>query len=222
MIRLNRARSATRAACISAVAVAAACYPPAARWPHPGPALLGEDAFNHYSPDRYQEYAVSGDAYWLIREGELRGEGRADQAVLIRRGVTLDDAYVQALSSRADDGGLVLRFVDEDNYYLLAFRDDQAPKPRGERNLAVYRRVKGAFHEIWTRDVRWARGDPRTIGFGVSGGRLSVYLDGERIGGVTDPYGTLPAGRVGVRHYGDGPSWITRIDAFGWARAPDE
>ena len=203
-----------------ALAALAGCHPPAARWPHPSPPLLGEAAFNRWAPERYDEYTLTGEVYWLIREGELQGIGRADQGVLIRRGVELEDAFVQARTSRADDGGLVLRFVDEDSYYLLAFRDDQAPAPRGERNLAVYRRVKDAFHEIWTRDVEWTRGQPRTIGFSATGSQLSVYLDGERIGGVRDPYGALPAGRVGVRHYGAGPAWTTRIDAFGWGRAP--
>ncbi|HYJ81066.1 MAG TPA: hypothetical protein VEW03_15745 [Longimicrobiaceae bacterium] len=171
-------------------------------------------------------YAASSDDgfYWRIERGVLVGKGRAIQSVLVRGGVEMADGWVEAESSRADDGGLVLRYVHPQEYYLLAFRDDAAPAPRGALNLAVYHRTGGEYRELWQRDVAWPRGTARTVRFEAQGGVLRVYLDGEPQGEIrprpviNDPHPYLGPGRVGVRHYGADDTWRVEIDNFRWRR----
>ncbi len=114
-----------------------------------------------------------------------------------------------------DDGGLVLRFQDNDNYYLLAIRDDDSFPPRGEENLKIYRRDAGAFPTLWSADIVWPRGVRHVIRFMAEGNLLSVFVDGELVGSVVDE-APLPAGGFGLRHYGESSEWLSRYDSFRW------
>lgn len=182
--------------------------------------VQGEDAFSTNSLARYDRLAVADTGAWRITDGRLTATGPAIQSVMVRKDASFANGSVETIATRADDGGLVLRFTSEGSYYLLAFRDDSAPEPFPVQNLAVYRRFGTRFEEIARGDITWPRGTPRTIRFGILGGVLSVYVDGELIGQVTDPQ-PLAGGRVGVRHYGDDDTWITVFDSFRWREGVD-
>jgi hypothetical protein len=177
--------------------------------------VQGQDDFSSNTVGRYDQAAVGTLGTWRISGGVLTATGPAIQNVFVRQNASFADGYVETVSSRADDGGLVLRFTAESSYYLLAFRDDAAPGPFGTSNLAIYRRFGERFEEIGRGNIDWPRGTPRTIRFGIAGGKLSVTVDGQLVGEVTDP-DPLPAGRVGLRHYGDTAQWITTFDRFSW------
>ena len=187
-----------------------------------GPAR-GIDPFDGTTLSRYTPYADAELASWEIAGGELVAEGVGDQSVLIRHDISFGDGWVEAIASRADDSGLVLRFNHDSLYYLLAFRDDDAPAPRGERNLAIYRRDRQGYQQLLERDITWARGQRRTIRFMAKADTLSVWMDGELLGAARDyfPLGAIPPGDVGVRHYGAGPSWVTRLESFAWHEGLD-
>jgi len=179
----------------------------------------GEDDFSANTISRYTATS-DGGMPWSIRGGMLGGDGRGIQSVLIREGAALESGWVEATTSHADDGGLVLGYVDNENYYLLGVRDDEAPPPRGSRNLAVYQRVGGDFHEVWHRDVRWPRGTPRTFRFETAGqGMVRVLVDGEPMGEVR----LKPNGGTGfgLRHYGADGTWESRFDVLRWKIADD-
>ena len=206
------------------------CHHAAAPEPHPAasgmrthpyygaPAESGEDRFDtRESLERYQAYS-DGAEKWTVLGGSLLGIGPADQSVLIRRRATMADGWVEAVSSRADDGGLVLRFRAPDDYYLLAFRDDAAPAPRGTYNLALYHHVGREYREIRRADIRWTRGTSRTIRFEAEG---EPVMDVVPTPLSNDPApGTGPGG-FGVRNYGRDPGWITKISTFRWHEASD-
>lgn len=183
-----------------------------------------EDTFRRSSLDAYTAYTERG-ADWRIQDGSLIGRGPAIQSVLVRDGFRMRDGWVEAVSARADDGGLVLRFRGPEDYYLLTFRDDAAPSPRGRENLAVYHRVRGAYRQLWVRDVPWPRGAERTIRFEADDTVLRVHFAGEVVGelkparAVNDPSPHFGPGGIGVRHYGADASWVTRFEAFRWRSA---
>jgi hypothetical protein len=209
-------RSATGVA--AALAALAAC----SHSNGPGP-VSGryEDRFDTNSLTSYATYSDQG-ASWVISGGALFGVGPAIQSVLIRRGLTRPDAWVETVSARADDGGLVLRFQDPLHYYLLAFRDDAAPSPRGRENLAVYHHVGLAYHQLWTGNVKWTRGTAHTIRFQAAGDRLRVYYDGALAvellpsPAINDPAPYTGSGGMGLRHYGTDATWITSFNTFRW------
>lgn len=181
----------------------------------------GRDEFDGNSLSKYSHYSESGSG-WALLGGELVGTGPAIQSVLVRNGVSMTDGWVEVESRYADDGGVVARYQSGTNYYLLAFRDDAAPSPRGFQNLALYHRVPGAYHEFWSANVTWPRGTPARIRMEMDGGQIRVIFNGEVVGIVTpapqinDPAPYLGEGAIGVRHYGADPTWITRINSLRW------
>lgn len=205
-----------------ALALAAAAALPACSGSSTAPdPNRGSDSFSANTLPSYAAYS-DGSQNWTVTGGELVGTGPANQSVLVRPEVGFADGWVEAVSPRADDGGLVLRFASPTNYYLLAFRDDSAESPRDFDNLAVYHHSGGAYNQMWTRNVAWPRGTPHTIRFEAAGATLRVYFDGQLQGEMTpgptindpDPY--LGSGAAGVRHFGFNAGWVTRFSDFTW------
>lgn len=176
----------------------------------------GEDRFD--SSSSLAAYTAHADARgaWEVRGGELLGDGTAIQSVLVRDGVRFADGWVETRTEAVDDGGLVLRFQDNANYYLLAIRDDASPSPRGSENVKLYKRLGGRFIEMGHADVRWPRGEVHTVRLRAAGRRLTVCLDGRLLGGVDDP-DPLPAGGMGLRHYGGDDAWQSRFHELRWS-----
>ena len=186
--------------------------------PEPGD---GEDRFDGPDLEAYTEFSDGGES-WRLAGGSLLATGPAIQSVLVRNRLQIADGWVETESARADDGGLVLRFRAEDEYYLLAFRDDAAPAPRGTYNLAMYHKYGGEYRELWRADVRWPRGTSHAVRFEADGPFLRAWFDGRLVGQVTsspevnDPRPYRGWGRVGLRHYGSDATWVTKFTTFRW------
>jgi hypothetical protein len=205
-----------------ALLAAGACKSSTGSDPKP---ITGEDSFTGPSLASYAPYSENG-YNWSIQNGSLVAVGPAIQAVLTRVGLTMTNGWVETVSSRADDGGLVVRYQSGTDYYLLAFRDDAAPSPRGSENLAVYHHEGTAYDQMWVKDVAWPRGAAKTIRFEADGDKLRVYFDGALQVELTPspaindhaPY--TGAGSLGLRYYGDDAGWITTFDTFRWYVLP--
>ncbi|HEX6575878.1 MAG TPA: hypothetical protein VF042_12990 [Gemmatimonadaceae bacterium] len=185
-----------------------------------GPRSLGEDTFGAGALSRYVNYSDQGNP-WSLGNNSLDGNGIALHSVLIRKNVVLPDAFIEAVVDSVDDGGLVLRFADNEHYYLLAIRDDQAPSPRNVDNLQIYRRTgegQAGFTSLWRKDVTWPRGVSHVVGFAVSGDTLRVFFDMNKVGELTDVV-HMNGGGLGVRHYGNSASWISRYRLLRWGES---
>jgi hypothetical protein len=183
----------------------------------PAPRPSTEDTFAALPLSRYSAYSDKGYP-WAVGPASLQGNGVGLQSVLIRKSVFLDDGWVETVIDSADDGGLVLRFSDNENYYLLAIRDDRAPFPRNIDNLQIYRRSgtgQGGFVSLWRTDVTWPRGIPHRIRFEAKRDQLMVYFDGHRLAEISDTQHLHGRG-IGVRHYGNSAAWITRYRRLSW------
>jgi hypothetical protein len=188
-----------------------------------GDAPTSTDPFDSQSTlaQNYTAYS-DGAQNWSVSGGRLIASGANNQSVLIRNGVSFTDGWVEATSTQAADGGLVLRFKNATDYYLLAFRDDSASDIRSVRNLALYHHTGSAYHEMWDANVTWARGTSHVVRFESAGQKFNIYFDGALVAAVTpspginDPFPTTGAGGVGVRAYGDDTSWTTFFDSFSW------
>ncbi len=158
----------------------------------------GEDPFDTNTIDRYTQFA-DVPATWSIAQGMLTAQGAGEQSMLIRNDVLVRDGWVEAEMDRADEGGLVLRFQDQSNLYLLAIRDDGSLL--GHRNLELFRRSgRQWILLVYGRDITWPRGTARKIRFEAVGTRLRAYADGTLIVEVTDSV-IQGAGRVGMRYH---------------------
>ena len=175
----------------------------------------GRDTFNSNTIGEYQAFTDGGGS-WTVANGALGGRGTAIHSVLVRKGTTMRTGWVEAKSDTADDGGVVLRFVDNHNYVLLAFRDDARSPSFYGNNLALYTRVGGHFRELASLDVAWPRGTLHRVRLEAGAGALLIYFDGTLLSSVPMPADTPAEGLIGVRHYGATSGWITRIDELRW------
>src|SRR5215208_7783872 len=137
------------AACAFAVIILAGCQSmsTAAR-------RTGTDSFRGDVLSRYAHYSDEGNP-WTARGDTLRGDAHVIQSVLILKGRSILNGFVEVDASTIDDGGLILRFLDNTQYYLLAIRDDGAPPPRNVDNLQIYRRHgtgAGGFTSLFKRN----------------------------------------------------------------------
>jgi hypothetical protein len=181
------------------------------------------DRFGLNALDSYAAYSDSGFP-WSAGSGVMRGDGIGLQSVLIRKDVRFTDGWIDVLVDSVDDGGLVLRFADNEHYYLLAIRDDESPPPRNSDNLQIYRRSgpgQAGFTSIWRRNVDWPRGLARRVRFEAAGDRLLVYLDGEPMGDVVVDASSPNGEGIGMRHYGNSAGWISRYRELRWLGTRD-
>lgn len=170
----------------------------------------GGDDFSAPSLDHY--VAVPDSARWSETNGQLVAVGPADDYLLLNSGVALTDGYIEAESSRADDGGLVLKYTDN-GYYVLAFHDDGSPLG-GTQNLSIRRVVLGDETPLWSGDVAWPRGTAHTLRFAAQGSTLSVSFDGTLAGQVSDAAAASSTGFVGFRHNGPTASWVSTWNRY--------
>lgn len=179
------------------------------------PRVEATDGFGSNSLDVYEAVSDSANG-WSIANGELIGTGPVKHSLLLWGGYAMINGWVEAESRRADDAGLVLRYIDQFNYTMLAFRDDGAPGTLGTQNLAIVKRSGGTFTTLWSADVVWPRNSLHRVRFETSGQRLIAYFDDVAKGEVTDAATAGIAGRYGMRHNGANATWISTFDLFRW------
>lgn len=131
------------------------------------------------------------------------------QASLTRNGTSILNGYVEADIDTAQDSGLLLRFQDQNNFYLLAISDDSGSNPT--INLTLYRRVSGTFTALSSYDAVFPRGTQKTIKLYASGTSIKAAFDGVDVISVTDSSITS-AGKIGMR--GNGPPGGTSDNKF--------
>lgn len=156
---------------------------------------------------------------WYVSSGQLVADSSAKQSVVTRNGLTIANGYVQTETSQSPDGGLVLRFLDKDNYYLLAVRDDSR---YGYANLQISKFLNGVVSDLSDQyDVEWPADSVRTVKFEASGTTLKGYVNGELIVQVTDP--SFASGGAGLRsHSASGQNLTSRFNELVWGGTTTE
>jgi len=158
----------------------------------PLPAPVWRDTFD--TDQLAAQYTSGGDvpATWAVSGGVLTGTG-GTQATLIKKDLLLQDCEIAVNSDQAHYGGIIARYQDNNNYYLLQFADDSG----GINNLRLYKRVGGTYTTLTpVVDVTWTRGTSKLIKFTLHGSLLEVWFAGVKVISVTDT--TFSGGGVGV------------------------
>lgn len=172
----------------------------------------GEDFFDTNTLTSYNIHNTPGA--WSVQSGQLVGNGSAQQSVVVRKDTNISDGWVETVTSQVPDGGLVLRFYDVNNYYLLAIRDDSR---YGHANLEFYKQSGGVQSRITTQrwDISWPAGTQKTVRFEAVGTSLRAYVNGSLVAQVTDA--TFYSGAVGMRHNSAaGENLTSKYDLFRW------
>ena len=171
---------------------------------------LPYDLFDTDTTAKYTQVADAAGT-WAVSGGELVATG-GTQALFIRNAVSFKDGWVEADVNTASDGGLVLRFVDNSNYYLLVLLDDSGTVP--SQNIIIFKRVGGAYTQLAQADISWARGTSKTIRFQAAGTALTAFVDGQQVASATDSAHAGPGG-VGLRNNAGGGN-VSKFQAFRW------
>lgn len=153
--------------------------------------------FNHSAEWlSYADTAATWD--WQTSDAQLVATG-GSQSVLIRDELTYADCELEVTTTHQHDGGLVARFQNNSNYYLLAIRDDSGSS--ASANLQLYKRVNGTLTSITSVDLTFIRDTEHTVRLKVEGNRFRAFFDGVLKLDVTDS-AISAAGGVGVRSNG--------------------
>ncbi|MFO1185610.1 MAG: hypothetical protein U1E56_12620 [Bauldia sp.] len=113
-------------------------------------------------------------------------------------------ARFKAVSGRIDQaGGVVVRYVDADNYYLTRAN-------ALEDNVTLYRVVRGSRQQIASARVPVSSGQWHTLALKAEGTRLTVTFDGKAVVTATDATFTGP-GRIGLWTKADSVTYFDRL-----------
>ena len=141
------------------------------------------------------EYVSGGDtpATWAVSGGIL-STASGTNATLLKTGLTLADGEIIVNSDQAFQGGIVVRHVDNNNYYMLYLCDDSGGTPAG--NFRIQRRVAGVFTQLATANLLWTRGVSINIRFTFRGSLIEAWFNGVRVLSVVDT--NFTTGGVGL------------------------
>jgi hypothetical protein len=149
--------------------------------------------------DHSAEWVLTGNGssstfIWDTANGELLGLNGFD-CQLTRDQLAYKDVELEMASNQMHFGGLIARFQDQNNFYLLGVSDDTAG---GANNLIIYKKLNGNFTLLAISDQTFVRGGPTaTIAFRVEGTHLKAFYNGALVLDVTDTSITA-AGGVGI------------------------
>jgi hypothetical protein len=154
---------------------------------------------------------------WLVVADRDAGGGRAiEQSSTERTDYRFPLAIYRPLTARNAEatvrfkpvagsvdraGGLALRLIDPDNYYVVRAN-------ALEDNVRLYRVVKGSRQQLATANVKVTANEWHTLALKAEGERLSIVFDGKPLYAVTDRTFT-EAGKVALWTKADS---VTRFD----------
>ncbi len=159
------------------------------------PAPVWQDMFD--TDQLAAQYTSGGDspATWAVSGGVLTGTGGA-QAILIKNNLIVQDCEIEVNSDQAGNSGVVARYQNNNNYYVLCLSDDSGDNP--SLSLRLNKRVGGVYTQFATADITWPRGTSKRIKWRLCGSLQEVYVNETKYISATDT--ALTGGGVGLRN----------------------
>jgi len=150
------------------------------------------DDFSSGSPDANRAFGQSSTAY-----GEVRAIATPvyndDETVSSRINVQSTDG-----ASASRDAGIILRYVDSDNYYLLALSESEGKVKIAKKYNGTWSSIGYASFSVATGqwyDIRASVNTPA----GTSNATFSLMVDGVVVVTGTDTTNVISGGAVGLR-----------------------
>jgi WD40 repeat protein len=126
--------------------------------------------FKRYQPG----WQTHGTGSWIIRAYQAQAD-HANQSVVVvdpraSTGTLTCDLMTPATDAKGMDAGLVAGFVDNDNYWLVAFRAHPF-------NIEAYKKVNGAYHSLAHRAFTFEPHTSYRIKVVANGKTLTVFIN---------------------------------------------
>jgi len=161
------------------------------------------DGFDFDTSFAYTQSKDAGTPTWVWNTAQSRLEGLAsadgtNRSILIYNNYSAKDTAVELVCSQAKAGGFVLRYVDQNNFYLVQIYDNTGS---GVNTVLIYKRVAGTFTSLGTVLATFTRGTQYTFRAEIVGSEIKVYQNGTLLISATDSSLTS-AGKVGLMQDG--------------------
>lgn len=137
--------------------------------------------------------------------------GSAAESQYLLKDASTKDVDVSVELTQAVNAGILFRYQDLNNHYMLDIRDSTQT---ATDNIRLYKRVSGAYSQIaaTTFTVTITRGSSNTVRLVASGTTITAYVNGAQVFSISDASYTS-AGKVGFRAYGTTSSYFTSFSA---------
>lgn len=142
----------------------------------------------------YTKYEEAAGTY-TVSGGSLSVVTGAGRSFLIKNNLLLQNCKLIINSDQMQDGGIVARWQDINNHYVLVINDDSGATPA--QNLKLNKRVGGTYTTIASADITWTRGVSKPIELDLYDLLLEVLFDGVKVISITDT--AFTGGGVGLR-----------------------
>lgn len=165
---------------------------------------------------RYVATHDNGSTQWTLSDGIMIATAAVANA---RTALTLNSVYykdvaVQTTSNWVAEGGLVLRYQDNANYYLVTFADGSSALNPGK--VRLLKKVAGTYTLLAESTVlSMVRGVYHTFRFEAIGSALRALVDGSEVVSATDS-SINNIGKIGLWANFDGTSGTNIFKTFGW------
>ena len=158
------------------------------------------DALGGTFVNPFADFSITSDVgipFWgLGSNGKIvsRQTSISAQSSFVNANFIAANCFAEVTMTTAQDAGLILRFQDQNNFYVATICDDSGSTPT--TNIRLFKRV-GGFGSLGSANLTWARGTLKTIRFTATGTALEVLVDGTSVISTTDSQ--FSSGKIGLR-----------------------
>ena len=159
-----------------------------------------------YEADHSANYTstyISGGAVaaytWNTANSRLNIVGGTN-ALYVWNSTTTKDQVLDIITSQINQGGIIARYTDANNFYRLVIYDDASTVVGSRNTLAVIRRVAGVETQVGSTvtGLNFHRGKFYKFTFSLIGQVLTVLMDGVQVFTNTDSSGISASGKAGL------------------------
>lgn len=165
--------------------------------------------YDAFKTNTINEYTSGGDipVTWTVNTttNALSVTG-GSQVYLTKNALNVADGEIMATVTSAGDAGLIARYKDASNHYLLAIRDSSYS---ATANLELYKKAAGTYTSLGRTYITFPTGTPHTVRFAFNGSSLAAYFDGATSPTVSTTDTTYTSGLCGLRNNASGNTIFT-------------
>lgn len=175
-------------------------------------ALPFSDGFDTNTIANYTVRQDSGTPAWTISGSAMNVAGVVgSQSTCTVNGFSQADVSAEVITSGAADSGVVVRYQNQNNFYLVTMSDGSGTNPT--QQLRLFKRVSGTFTQLGSSvNMGWTHLATHTVRLTATGNSIVVYFDGVAQISVTDS-SISAAGSVGMRSNASSGDFFA---AFNW------
>jgi len=179
---------------------------------------------SYYDPTTVSNYGqaiYSGGqgASWVISNGSLTATGGTDSLYIWRLLLGVDQ-HIEVVLSQADQGGLLIKYIDENDNYRLNIYDDTSSVTGKRQTMSLTKRANSLETTlIATMPISFVRGSYHCVKVHCMAGVLTIYWDGVIVGTYTDTTPFLQAAAFGF--YQNGPGAAMYSSLYGYIYGDD-